>query len=139
MTMNGETSRRLEPGTLKDPRPKYLDLLRIRQPVPAILSILHRISGFGLFLAIPFLLYLFQLSITSPEDYVRYRALFAHPLTKLLLIGLAWALFHHLFAGIRFLLMDVHLGLELQRARASSIAVIAAAIVCTIGFGVLIW
>jgi len=137
--MNGETSRRLGPGTLKDPRPKYLDLLRIRQPVPAVLSILHRISGFGMFLAIPFLLYLFQLSITSPEEYVRYRAVFAHPLTKLLLIGLAWALFHHLFAGIRFLLMDVHMGLELQRARASSIVVIAAAIVCTIGFGVLIW
>jgi succinate dehydrogenase / fumarate reductase, cytochrome b subunit len=139
MTMNGETSRRLGPGMRKDPRPKYLDLLRIRQPVPAILSILHRISGFGLFLAIPFLLYLFQLSITSPEDYVRYRAVFAHPLTKLLLIGLAWALFHHLFAGIRFLLMDVHVGLELQRTRANSIIVITAAILCTIGFGVLIW
>ena len=61
------------------------------------------------------------------------------PITKLLLIGLAWALFHHLFAGIRFLLMDVHLGLELHRARANSIAVIVAAIICTIGFGVLIW
>ena len=137
--MNGETSRRLGPDTLKDPRPRYLDLLRIRQPVPAVLSILHRISGFGMFLAIPLLLYLFQMSISSTDDYLRFRGVFAHPLTKLLLIGLAWALFHHLFAGIRFLLMDVHLGLELRRARASSVIVIAAAIVCTIGFGVLIW
>jgi succinate dehydrogenase / fumarate reductase cytochrome b subunit len=139
MTMNGDTTPRLQSGTIRHPRPKYLDLFRIRLPVPGLASILHRISGFGLFVAIPFLLYLFQLSINSPEDYVRYRAIFAHPITKLLLIGLAWALFHHLFAGIRFLLMDVHIGLELERARANSIIVIVAAIVCAVAIGVLLW
>jgi len=137
--MNGDTTPRLQSGTIRRPRPKYLDLFRIRLPVPGLVSILHRISGFGLFVAIPFLLYLFQLSINSPEDYVRYRAIFAHPITKLLLIGLAWALFHHLFAGIRFLLMDVHIGLELERTRANSIIVIVAAIVCAVAIGVLLW
>jgi succinate dehydrogenase / fumarate reductase, cytochrome b subunit len=121
------------------PRPKYLDVIRIRLPVPGWVSILHRISGFALFLATPFLLYLFQLSISSPENYVRYRAVFDMPLVKLILIGLLWALFHHLFAGIRFLLLDVHIGLELRSARASSMVVLAAGIVCAIACGVLLW
>jgi succinate dehydrogenase / fumarate reductase, cytochrome b subunit len=107
--MNGDTSPRLGPGMSEVKRPKYLNLLKIRLPVPALMSILHRISGFGLVVATPFLLALFQMSISSPDSYVRYRALFDHPWVKILLIGLLWAFFHHLFAGIRFLLMDVHL------------------------------
>jgi succinate dehydrogenase / fumarate reductase cytochrome b subunit len=127
------------PVLKRAPRPKYLDVVRIRLPVPGLVSILHRISGLGLFFAIPFLLWLFQLSISSPENYVRYRAVFAHPIAKLILIGLLWALFHHLFAGIRFLLMDVHVGLELQRTRANSVIVLVAAVVCAIACGVLLW
>jgi succinate dehydrogenase / fumarate reductase cytochrome b subunit len=136
MNMNGHSS-----GTAKVAitRPKYLDLIRIRLPVPGLVSILHRISGLGLFLAIPFLLWLLQQSLSSPETYVRYRAIFAQPLIKLILIGLLWALFHHLFAGIRFLLLDVHVGLELKVARASSMLVLAAGVVCAIVCGVLLW
>jgi succinate dehydrogenase / fumarate reductase cytochrome b subunit len=137
--MEGQTSSHASTPTSPMPRPKYLELTRIRLPLPGLVSILHRISGFGLFLAIPFLLWLFQQSITSPESYVHYRTVFAHPLVKLLLIGLLWAFFHHLFAGIRFLLLDVHVGLELQAARASSVVVIAAALVCVIACGVLLW
>jgi succinate dehydrogenase / fumarate reductase cytochrome b subunit len=48
-------------------RPKYLDLARIRQPVPAVISILHRISGGALFLFAWALLYLLQESLSSPE------------------------------------------------------------------------
>jgi len=44
-------------------RPKYLDLFRIRLPVPGFVSILHRISGLGLFLFLPFLLWLLQSSL----------------------------------------------------------------------------
>jgi len=120
----------------KRARPKYLDITRIRQPVPAIASILHRISGFGLFLAIPFLLYAFQLSLQSPEA---YGAVLGNPLAKLLVIGLAWALFHHLFAGIRFLLMDMQPGLQLQHARASAFIAIVAAIVCALALGAFLW
>jgi succinate dehydrogenase / fumarate reductase cytochrome b subunit len=136
MNMNGHSS-----GTAKVAitRPKYLDLIRIRLPVPGLVSILHRISGLGLFLAIPFLLWLLQQSLSSPETYVRYRAIFSQPLIKLILIGLLWALFHHLFAGIRFLLLDVHVGLELKAARASSMVVLVAGVVCAIVCGVLLW
>jgi succinate dehydrogenase / fumarate reductase cytochrome b subunit len=134
MTMDAETTAAAR--STARARPKYLDIMRIRQPVPAIASILHRISGFGLFIAIPFLLCALQLSLKSAEA---YRELISNPLVKLLLIGLAWALFHHLFAGIRFLLLDVQLGLQLERARASAFIAIVAAIVCALALGVWLW
>jgi succinate dehydrogenase / fumarate reductase cytochrome b subunit len=120
-------------------RPKYLDLTKIRMPVPAVVSILHRISGFGLFLLLPFLLYLLQASLAAPDTYVRYRALIENPLVKLVLIGLLWAFLHHLFAGIRYLALDVHYGVELRAARNSSRAVLAVSLVLTAILGVLIW
>jgi succinate dehydrogenase / fumarate reductase cytochrome b subunit len=136
MNMNGHSS-----GTAKGAvtRPKYLDLMHIRLPVPALVSILHRISGLGLFVALPFLLWLLQQSVSSPESFARYQSVFAQPLIKLILIGLLWALFHHLFAGIRFLLLDVHVGLELKTTRASSMLVLVAGVVCALACGVLLW
>src|SRR4051812_6649808 len=82
-------------------RPKYLNLLQIRLPVPALVSILHRVSGAALFLALPLLLYWWQQSITSFNTYSALASLFSHWFVKLVLIGLLWAFLHHLFAGIR--------------------------------------
>lgn len=120
-------------------RPKYLDLTKIKLPVPGLVSILHRISGFGLFLFLPLLLWLLQSSLASPESYVRYRDAIAHPLLKLILLGLLWAFLHHLFAGLRFLMLDLHVGTDLPAARNSSRAVLAVSIVLTIVLGVLLW
>jgi succinate dehydrogenase / fumarate reductase cytochrome b subunit len=120
-------------------RPKYLDLTRIKLPVPGLVSILHRISGFGLFLFLPLLLWLLQSSLDSPDSYVRYRDAFAHPLVKLVLIGLLWAFLHHLFAGLRFLMLDIHYGTSLTAARNSSRAVLGVSIVLTIVLGVSLW
>jgi succinate dehydrogenase / fumarate reductase cytochrome b subunit len=120
-------------------RPTYLDLTRIKLPVPGLVSILHRISGFGLFLLLPLLLWLLQSSLASPDSYVRYRAAIAHPVMKLILIGLLWAFLHHLLAGLRFLMLDIHVGTELAVARNSSWAVLAVSILLTLGLGVLIW
>src|SRR5688572_30757480 len=120
-------------------RPKYLDLTRIRMPVTALVSILHRISGLGLFLMLPFLLYLLHSSLASPDSYVRYRGMAENPLVKLILIGLVWAYMHHLLAGIRYLALDVHWGVELQPARNTSRAVLAASLVLTAILGALIW
>jgi succinate dehydrogenase cytochrome b subunit len=119
--------------------PKYLDLFKIRLPVPGLVSILHRISGFGLFLFLPFLLWLFQSSLTSPDSYVRYRAAFATPAVKLVLIGLLWAFLHHLLAGLRFLALDLHHGTDLRAARASSRLVLVTAIALTVILGVWLW
>ena len=120
-------------------RPKYLDPLRIRLPIPGLISILHRISGLGLFLFLPLLLWLFQSSLTSPDSYVRYRAAFASPLVKLILIGLLWAFLHHLLAGLRFLALDLHYGTDLPTARATSWTVLVTAIVLTAVLGVWLW
>ena len=120
-------------------RPKFLDLTAIKLPVPALVSILHRISGFGLFLLLPLLLWLLHASLASPDAYARYRDTIAHPLMKLILIGLLWAFLHHLFAGLRFLLLDVHVGTELNTARNSSRAVLAVSILLTIVLGALLW
>ena len=120
-------------------RPKYLNLFEIRLPLPGLLSILHRISGFALFLAIPGLLWLLQSSLASTDSFVRYREAIAQPLVKLILIGLLWAFLHHLFAGLRFLLMDMHVGVQLEAARRNSAVVIAAAVVLTIIGGIWLW
>ena len=103
------------------PRPVYLNLTRIRLPVPGIVSILHRISGAGLFLVgVPLLLYGVQASLTSPQSFESLRASLALPPVKIALIGLVWAYLHHFCAGLRFLLLDVHQFIELKPARQSS-------------------
>ena len=120
-------------------RPKHLDLPKIRLPLPGFVSILHRVSGAGLFLMLPFLIYLLQLSLGSPESYAGFRALVANPLVKLVLFGLLWAFLHHLCAGIRYLILDLGYGLEIKRARASSVAVLVVSLALTLILGVRLW
>jgi succinate dehydrogenase / fumarate reductase cytochrome b subunit len=88
---------------------------------------------------LPFLLYLLHSSLASPDSYVRYRGMIENPLVKLILIGLVWAYMHHLLAGIRYLALDVHWGVELQPARNTSRAVLAASLVLTAILGAFIW
>ena len=120
-------------------RPKYLDLFRIRLPVPGFVSILHRVSGAALFLMIPVLLYLWQTSVLSPETFDSFRTFMARPLVKLVAIGLAWAYLHHFCAGIRHLALDLHYGTTLETARATSWAVIGVSLFLTLVFATLLW
>lgn len=120
-------------------RPKYLDLFRIRLPIPGIVSILHRVSGVALFIFLPVLLYLLHGSVSSQERFDTYQAIISHPLAKLILIGLLWSFLHHLCAGIRFLFLDVHKGLELSCARNSAKAVVAVSVILTLIVGVTLW
>ena len=120
-------------------RPKYLDLFRIRLPIPGFVSILHRVSGALLFLLIPCLLYLWQLSLQSPDTFDSFQAFLSHPLSKLAAIGVAWAYLHHFCAGIRHLALDLHYGMTLEAARATSWVVIGVSVFLTLVFGALIW
>ena len=104
----------------KSQRPKYLNLFKIRQPVMALVSIFHRVSGVFLFLAIPFLIYWLALSLRSPEDFTTASTYFAAPWMKLIVLVLVWALVHHFFTGIRHLLMDISIGENLPAARISA-------------------
>ena len=122
------------------PRPVYLNLVRIRLPLPGIVSILHRLSGAALYLiGLPLLLYGVQCSLASQEAFDNFRAALANPLAKIVLIGLIWAYLHHFCAGIRFLLLDVHQGIELKPARVSSVIVLVASLALTLIVGVRLW
>ena len=120
-------------------RPKHLNLFQIRLPIPGIVSILHRISGASLFLMLPFLLYLLQQSLQSPDSYIHFRELVGHPLVKLLLLGLLWAFLHHFCMGIRILLLDLNMGTDLKPARASTKAVLVISLALTAILGVKLW
>ena len=108
-------------------------------PVPAFVSILHRVSGALLFLALPVLLWIFQQSLNSFSPLGSLHGVFADWMLKAIGTGLLWGFFHHLCAGIRFLALDVHLGAELPAARASSKLVLAGGIVLTALVGWQLW
>ena len=120
-------------------RPKHLALHQIKLPLPGIVSILHRISGVTLLFSLPALLLMLQYSLASIETHTRLLDLLAHPLSKLVLIGLLWAFLHHFCAGIRYLAIDLHYVRDLNRARASSKAVLAVSIALTVLLGAKLW
>jgi len=97
-------------------RPKHLDLLRIKLPITGIVSIAHRISGVLLVLSIPFWLYLLERSISGPTGFAEVENLLDGFFVSLLAIIVLWALVHHFWAGIRFLLLDLDIGIEKQQA-----------------------
>ena len=113
-------------------RPKNLDLTTIQLPLPGKVSILHRVSGVGLFLCLPVLLWLFAASLASPESFATFKAVFASLPVKVVVAGLIWAFVHHFCAGIRFLLLDMHIGIEKDAARKSAAAVLAVSIPLTL-------
>lgn len=120
-------------------RPKFLNLLEIKQPLPAVASILHRVSGAGLFLMLPLLIWLLQLSLGSTESIETLKAIFANPLVKLILLGLLWAFLHHFCMGIRILLIDVHVGVDKQPARTSAKVVLVVSLLLTAILGLKLW
>lgn len=124
---------------MSKPRPKHLNLMQIRLPVPGVVSIMHRVSGAALFLAIPLVLYVLQASLESPNGFAAVRSALATPLAKLAMLALLWGFLHHFFAGIRYLALDLDVGGELAQARATSWIVLGASIGLTLAFGVLLW
>jgi succinate dehydrogenase / fumarate reductase cytochrome b subunit len=120
-------------------RPKHLALHLIKLPFPGFVSILHRISGFLLFLALPLLLLMLQYSLRSIETYTQLAGVLAHPLAKLTLLGLLWAFLYHFCAGLRYLAIDMHLVRQLSQARGSSKMVVAASLALTVLLGVRLW
>jgi succinate dehydrogenase / fumarate reductase cytochrome b subunit len=113
-------------------RPVNLDLTTIKLPLPGKVSILHRVSGAGLFLFLPVLLWLFGASLNSAESFAMFKAVFASLPAKVVLAGLIWAFVHHFCAGIRFLLLDLHIGIEKEAARKSAGIVLAVSIPLTL-------
>lgn len=124
---------------MNDKRPKHLALHQIRLPLPGIVSILHRISGLLLFIAVPWLLLMLQYSLRSIETYTQLVEVLANSPIKMLLVGLIWACLHHFFAGLRLLAIDLDYGVKLPQARASSKMVLFASLVLTVLLGARLW
>lgn len=127
------------PAKSSRPRPKYYDLNLAHLPAPGLLSIFHRISGAALFLVIPLLLFIFREALQSDAGFAKWQGIFATPPAKLVLLGFVWCYMHHFFAGIRYLLLDVHVGVDKIPAQLSAKIVIALGVVATLAVGVCIW
>jgi succinate dehydrogenase / fumarate reductase cytochrome b subunit len=107
-------------------RPVYLDLFRIHLPLAGWVSILHRVSGALLFAVLPFAVWVLSASLADEAGFQRMTDWVVHPLSKLFLLLVLWAFAQHWLAGLRHLALDVHWGVDLHRARQSSLAVLLA-------------
>ncbi len=113
-------------------RPKNLNLLTVRFPLSAIMSVGHRAAGILLFLALPYLLYLLQLSFASETGFEQAHRILNSIWIKLLMLLLIWALAHHVIAGIRYFLLDLDIGIDRQMAQKSALLVIILGVLVTI-------
>ena len=105
---------------------------KYRMPPSAIVSILHRVSGAGLFLFLPFLLYLFQESLLSETTFAHFSGVVSHPFVKLIILGLSWAYLHHFVAGVRHLFMDNHIALDKDDSQRTARWVLAISLALTL-------
>lgn len=128
------------PETMKKKRPManpaltnihITQIVRYRMPLAALVSILHRISGALMFMLFPLVLYLLEQSLTSEISFSHFKSIASHWFVKLILLGLVWAYLHHLCAGIRHLVMDLHYGLTKEGSRRSAVMVLAISLLLT--------
>ena len=110
-------------------------LTSYKLPWSGKVSILHRASGALLFLSLPFILYLFDKSLTSELSFITFSEVVGHPLVKLFLLALIWAFLHHFCAGIRFLMLDLHKGIEKTQIQKSAVTVLAVSLSLTAALG----
>ncbi len=124
---------------MKDNRPKNLELHTIHFPLPAITSILHRISGVIVFVGIAILLFLLAESLRSEQGFANVQQWLTAPLVKFVVWGVLAGLIYHLFAGIKHLVMDAGVGETMQASVTGSWLVIGLSVVTIIAAGVWIW
>lgn len=98
-------------------RPIYLNLFKIHQPIGAVVSILHRLTGVVLVLLLAPALYALDLSLRGPDGYERVLAGFGQTSGRLLTLVFGWVFAQHLFSGLRLLLLDLNIGIRLPVAR----------------------
>ncbi|MYM94239.1 succinate dehydrogenase, cytochrome b556 subunit [Duganella vulcania] len=121
----------------KKERPEFrnihvTELSNYRMPLAALVSILHRISGFMMFALLPFVLYLLEQSLRSEISFAYYQGIVSYPLVKLIILALVWGYMHHFCAGVRHLVMDAHIGLDKDSARKSSAGVLIVSLSLTV-------
>ena len=129
-----DTARRQRPGE----NMRFIDAIGYRLPLAGLVSILHRASGLVMFILLPFIIWMFDTSLTSEITYSQFTAVFhggAGWFFKLLALALIWAYLHHLIAGLRHLWMDATHAVSLQFGRSSALFTLIVSVVLTLALG----
>lgn len=118
----------------QDPAPRFLNLLQIRMPAGAVASIAHRISGILIFLSLPVVIYLLDLSLKDPAGFALAGKWLDSVWARTVSVLLVWSLAHHILAGLRFLLIDLDIGVDRDTARRSAWITSILALLITLGW-----
>ena len=133
-------------NTARKPRPgenmQLMDALGYRLPVAGLVSILHRVSGLIMFVLLPFIIWMFDTSLTSEVSFERFTAAFSVGigfvpglLVKLVTLGLLWAYLHHFIAGVRHLWMDMTHSVSKQQGHSSAVFTLVSSVLLTLLLG----
>ena len=121
---------------------RLIDATQYRLPVAGVVSILHRVSGVLMFVLMPFIIWMFDMSLTSEISYGQFTSVFVGGvgflpawLIKLVTLALIWAYLHHFTAGLRHLWMDATHAVTKEFGRSSALATLAASLVLTLALG----
>jgi succinate dehydrogenase / fumarate reductase, cytochrome b subunit len=120
-------------------RPVNLDIGTIQLPLPALTSILHRVSGVALFVGVAILMWLLDVSLTDEEHFNTVKVLFDSFFCKLIIWGVLAALIYHTAAGVRHLIMDLGIGETLEGGKRSARIVFIVTIVLVVLVGACLW
>jgi succinate dehydrogenase / fumarate reductase cytochrome b subunit len=134
------------PGAARRQRPgenmRLVDALGYRLPLAGLVSILHRASGLVMFFLLPFVIWMFDTSVTSEITYSQFSSVFSAGVGflpgwffKLVALALIWAYLHHLIAGLRHLWMDATHAVTLQFGRSSAVFTLCVSILLTVALG----
>jgi succinate dehydrogenase / fumarate reductase, cytochrome b subunit len=108
-----------------------VDLPQYRLPLAGLVSILHRISGFIIAALLPLIVWVLDCSLSTEWNYYQLASFFGAWYVKLVVVGVSWAFFHHLCAGVRHLMMDLHIGMTKNGAKTSAQVVFVASLLLT--------
>ncbi len=134
-------------STARRPRPVHRNIhvsqiIAYRLPPAGIVSILHRISGAMMFLLLPFVIWLFDTSVTSEISYERFTSAFVAGIgfvpgwfVKLVVLALIWGYLHHFIAGVRHLWMDATHSVTKEQGHNSAIVTLALSVLLTLALG----
>ena len=122
---------------------RLFDALQYPLPLPGVVSILHRISGGILFVLLPFIIWMFDTSVSSEVSYLQFTSAFTAGigflpgwLIKIVVLVLIWAYLHHFVAGLRHLWMDATHSVGMKFGRQSAVATLAISLLLTLALGI---
>jgi succinate dehydrogenase / fumarate reductase, cytochrome b subunit len=121
---------------------RLIDAVKYRLPLAGVVSILHRVSGGLMFLLLPLVIWLFDMSVSSEVSFEVFRSAFAAGIgvvpawaVKLVVLALIWAYLHHFIAGVRHLWMDATHSVTKEFGRQSAVITLAASVILTLALG----